>query len=105
MKLSPHEQRMLNDLQRSIQAEDPAFFARMTRSHVRRGWWTAWRLAMFLTGLFGLVFGAILARPLPGLGVCISVAGYLTMLWGAWLLYPGGRQAWQVHRQRFRAGG
>ena len=96
MRLSPHEQQILDEIQRCVQAEDPTFFASMAGSQVRRR--SVWGSVTFLLGLAAFLFGAVMAQALPGVGVGVSVAGFLAMFCGIWLLCSGDR-AFHPHEQ------
>ena len=78
MRLSPHEQQILDEIQRCVQAEDPTFFASMAGSQVRRRR-SVWGSVTFLLGLAAFLFGAVMAQALPGVGVGVSVAGFLAI--------------------------
>lgn len=88
MKLSPHEQQILDEIQRAVQAEDPEFAASMAGRQVHGRPLAG--SATFLVGMVALVFGAILAQAMPWVGVCMSVAGFLAMFGGVWLFGSGG---------------
>ena len=72
MKLSQHEQQILDEIQREVQAEDPEFFASMTGSQSRRGGF-GWGSVTFLSGLVAFMVGAVLAQAAPGWGVVVSL--------------------------------
>ena len=97
MKLSQHEQQILDEIQREVQAEDPEFSASMTGTQSRRGGF-GWGSVTFVSGLVAFMVGAVLAQAYPGLGVCVSVAGFLAMLWGMRLICSGDR-AFPQHGQ------
>ena len=46
---------------------------------------------IFLSGLVAFMVGAVLAQAAPGWGVVVSLAGFLAMFWGVWLLCSGDR--------------
>ena len=98
MNLSPHELQILDEIERGVQAEDPEFFASMTGSQSRRGG-SVWGSVTFLSGLVAFMVGAVLAQAAPGWGVVVSLVGFLTMFWGLWLLFPGGRTSPQYARE------
>jgi hypothetical protein len=84
MPLSEHEQRLLDQIERALYAEDPKFAsnvrgARMrSLSHRRR----IQGVALFLLGLLLLVAGVVL--PFRPIGIpVISVLGFLVMFAGA----------------------
>ena len=90
MKLSHHEQRILDEIQQGVQAEDPEFFASMTGSQRRRGR-SVWGSVIFMSGLVAFMAGAVLAQAAPGWGVATSLVGFLAMCRGVWLLCSGDR--------------
>ncbi|HEY3263518.1 MAG TPA: DUF3040 domain-containing protein [Pseudonocardiaceae bacterium] len=93
MPLSEHEQRLLEQIERALYAEDPKFAstvrgAKMRRPSRRRRLQGA---ALFLLGLVLLIVGIIL--PLRAFEVpVISVFGFLVMFAGAVLAIIGGRR-------------
>ena len=90
MNLSHHEQQVLNEIQQGVRAEDPEFFASMAGSPSRRGR-SVRGSVIFLSGLVAFMVGAVLAQAAPGWGVAVSLAGFLAMFWGVWLLCSGDR--------------
>lgn len=76
MPLSEHEQRLLDQIERQLYADDPKF-ASAVRSHDLRTH-TVRRVkrfaALFVVGLAGLVAGAVIRN------VVVGVAGFLVML-------------------------
>jgi uncharacterized membrane protein len=84
MPLSEHEQRLLDQIERALYAEDPKFAsnvrgARMrSLSHRRR----IQGIALFVLGLLLLVAGVVLPVRPAGIPV-ISVLGFLVMFAGA----------------------
>jgi VIT1/CCC1 family predicted Fe2+/Mn2+ transporter len=92
MPLSEHEQRLLEQIERALYAEDPKFAstvrgAKMRRPSRRRRLQGA---ALFLFGLVLLVVGVIL--PLRAFEVpVVSVFGFLVMFAGAVIAVLGGR--------------
>lgn len=84
MPLSEHEQRLLDQIERALYAEDPKFAsnvrgARMrSRSHRRR----IQGIALFALGLLLLVVGVVLPFRPVGIPV-VSVLGFLVMFAGA----------------------
>ena len=88
MKLSRHEQQVLNEIERGVQAEDPEFFAKMKGSQRSRGGSVRGSVT-FVSGLVAFMIGTVLAQAAPGWGVVISLIGFLAMFWGVWLLCPG----------------
>lgn len=93
MPLSEHEQRLLEQIERALYAEDPKFAstvrgAKMRRPSRRRRLQGA---ALFLLGLVLLIVG--IALPLRAFEVpVISVFGFLVMFAGAVLALLGGRK-------------
>jgi len=93
MPLSEHEQRLLEQIERALYAEDPKFAstvrgAKMRRPSRRRRLQGA---ALFLLGLVLLIVGIIV--PLRAFEVpVISVFGFLVMFGGAVLAILGGRK-------------
>lgn len=93
MPLSEHEQRLLEQIERALYAEDPKFAstvrgAKMRRPSRRRRVQGA---ALFLLGLVLLIVGVIV--PLRALEVpVISVLGFLVMFAGAVIAILGGRR-------------
>ncbi len=82
MPLSEHEQRLLDQIERQLYAEDPKFAAAVRshdlKTHVTR---RVTRFAVLLVlGLAVLVTGVILRN------VIVGVAGFLLMLGGAFLV-------------------
>lgn len=84
MPLSEHEQRILDEIERRLVAEDPRF-ARSTTlatprgaaiSRVRRG------IVAFALGLGLLVFGLFAGTETPALLIALGVAGFSVMLLG-----------------------
>jgi hypothetical protein len=98
MKLSEHEQQVLDEIQQGVQAEDPEFFASMTGSQSRRGG-SVGGSVIFLAGLVAFMGGAVLAQAAPGWGVSASLIGFLAMFLGLWLLFSGDRAFPQHHQE------
>jgi len=92
MPLSEHEQRLLEQIERALYAEDPKF-ASTVRGARMRGPTRRRRLqgaALFVLGLVLLIVGVIV--PLRALEVpIISVFGFLVMFAGAVIAVLGGR--------------
>ena len=87
MPLSEHEQRLLEQIEQALYAEDPKFAhswrTRDVRSHRRA---RVLRAALVvLLGLGALVAGVVVQGDNTVLGVALGVAGFLLMLGGAWL--------------------
>ncbi len=95
MPLSEHEQRLLEQMERALYAEDPKFASALRgadlRSHFRRRTYQA--LAVFVLGVVLLMAGVI-TTIWP-----VSVLGFLVMLAGAvfavssWRRIPGPGEA------------
>ena len=85
MKLSEHEQQVLDEIQRGVEAEDPEFFASMTGSQSRRGGSVRGSVT-FVSGLVAFMFAAVIALFMPAIGVVVSLAAFMTMFWGLSLL-------------------
>lgn len=98
MPLSEHEQRLLDQIERALYAEDPKFAsnvrgARMRSLPQRR---RIQGIALFALGLLLLIAGVVLPYRLVGVPV-ISVIGFLVMFAGAILAIfsrrpPGDRR-------------
>lgn len=105
MPLSEHEQRLLDQIERALYAEDPKFAsnvrgARMRSLPQRR---RIQGIALFALGLLLLIAGVVLPYRLVGIPV-ISVVGFLVMFAGAILAIfsrrpgDGGRRPASVDR-------
>ena len=86
MPLSEHEQRLLEQIEQSLYAEDPKF-ARSWRTKdpgtVRRH--TLLRAGLlFVAGLAALLAGVILLNANTIVGIAVGTAGFLLMLGAAW---------------------
>lgn len=87
MPLSEHEQRLLEQMERALYADDPKFASSLRGSH-SRGYdrrRLAFGLVVLLAGVGMLLAGV--ALPMWPLGVL----GFVAMLVGAWLLLGGWR--------------
>ena len=88
MPLSEHEQRMLEQMERALYAEDPKFASALEgsglRTYTRRRVYLA--VAGFLVGIGLLMAGMIAKQP------WISVGGFLVMLGCAVLAVTGWRR-------------
>jgi hypothetical protein len=99
MPLSEHEQRLLDQIERALYAEDPKFAsnvrgARMrSLSHRRR----IQGIALFVLGLLLLVAGIVLPYRLVGVPF-ISVFGFLVMFAGAIIAIFSRRSASEGRR-------
>ncbi|MFC5723156.1 DUF3040 domain-containing protein [Streptomyces gamaensis] len=102
MPLSEHEQRMLEQMERALYAEDPKFATALEgsglRTYTRRRVYQA--VAGFLLGIALLMTGVMI----PG-QYWISVVGFLVMLGCAALAVTGWRKAPRPGAQRGPAGG
>lgn len=89
MPLSEHEQRMLEQMERALYAEDPKFASALEgsglRTYTRRRVYQS--VAGFLVGI-ALLMGGMIAKQ-----VWISVVGFLVMLACAVLAVTGWRKA------------
>jgi len=87
--LSEHEQRMLEQMERALYAEDPKFATALEgsglRTHTRRRVYQA--VAGFLVGIALLMAGMVAQQ------IWISVVGFLVMLGCAVLAVTGWRKA------------
>ncbi len=88
MPLSEHEQRLLDQIERGLYAEDPKFASnvrggRLHRPSRRR---RVQGIVVFVLGLAMLGAGVIVP-PLGVAGILISVAGFLVMFGGAVLFW------------------
>ena len=81
MPLSEHEQRLLEQIERALYADDPKFASTVKssdpRNYLRRRVWRS--LLLFLVGLVVLVLGVVLNKG-PALTVVLGVAGFIVML-------------------------
>ncbi|MER6787383.1 DUF3040 domain-containing protein [Streptomyces sp. NPDC000658] len=89
MPLSEHEQRMLEQMERALYAEDPKFASALEgsglRTYTRRRVYQA--IAGFLVGIALLMAGMVAKQ------VWLSVVGFLVMLGCAVLAVTGWRKA------------
>ncbi|WP_031056233.1 DUF3040 domain-containing protein [Streptomyces sp. NRRL F-5702] len=102
MPLSEHEQRMLEQMERALYAEDPKFATALEgsglRTYTRRRVYQA--VAGFLVGIALLMAGMVAQQ------IWISVVGFLVMLGCAVLAVTGWRKAPKPgEQQRAAAGG
>jgi threonine/homoserine/homoserine lactone efflux protein len=93
MPLSEHEQRLLDQIERALYAEDPKFAstvrgARLRRPSRRR---RLQGIALFVLGVALLVLGVVLPLKPGGIPV-ISLVGFLVMFFGAWLTLTAMRR-------------
>ncbi|MFE1173672.1 DUF3040 domain-containing protein [Streptomyces sp. NPDC058773] len=100
MPLSEHEQRMLEQMERALYAEDPKFATALEgsglRTYTRRRVYQA--VAGFLVGIALLMAGMVAQQ------IWISVVGFLVMLGCAVLAVTGWRKAPKSGEQRHGAG-
>lgn len=93
MPLSEHEQRLLDQIERALIAEDPKFAstvrgARLRRPSRRR---RLQGIALFVLGVALLVLGVVLPLKPGGVPV-VSLLGFLVMFFGALLTLTAIRQ-------------
>ncbi|MYX10722.1 DUF3040 domain-containing protein [Streptomyces sp. SID8375] len=100
MPLSEHEQRMLEQMERALYAEDPKFATALEgsglRTYTRRRVYQA--VAGFLVGIALLMAGMVAQQ------IWISVVGFLVMLGCAVLAVTGWRKAPKPGEQHSGAG-
>ncbi|MFD8212100.1 DUF3040 domain-containing protein [Streptomyces sp. NPDC059695] len=100
MPLSEHEQRMLEQMERALYAEDPKFATALEgsglRTYTRRRVYQA--VAGFLVGIALLMAGMVAQQ------IWISVVGFLVMLGCAVLAVTGWRRAPKPGEQQTRGG-
>ncbi|NML49608.1 DUF3040 domain-containing protein [Streptomyces sp. R302] len=100
MPLSEHEQRMLEQMERALYAEDPKFATALEgsglRTYTRRRVYQA--VAGFLVGIALLMAGMVAQQ------IWISVVGFLVMLGCAVLAVTGWRKAPKPGEQAQQAG-
>ncbi|WP_069172435.1 DUF3040 domain-containing protein [Streptomyces griseus] len=89
MPLSEHEQRMLEQMERALYAEDPKFATALEGSGLRR--YTRRRVYQAVVGF--LVGIALLMAGMVAQQIWISVVGFLVMLGCAVLAVTGWRKA------------
>ncbi|MCF3964250.1 DUF3040 domain-containing protein [Streptomyces fuscigenes] len=101
MPLSEHEQRMLEQMERALYAEDPKFATALEgsglRTYTRRRVYQA--VAGFLVGIALLMSGMVAQQ------IWISVVGFLVMLACAVLAVTGWRRAPKRGEQQVAAPG
>ncbi len=89
MPLSEHEQRLLEQMERALYAEDPKFATSMR--HSRGGAGDRRRIAI---GVIGLLVGlGLLVAGVASKLVIVGVLGFLAMLGGLWLAISALRPA------------
>jgi hypothetical protein len=87
--LSEHEQRLLEQIEQSLYAEDPKF-ARTWRAknlHNLKRIRLIRAIVAFVVGLGALLAGVITLPGHPSLGIGLGVAGFLIMLAAAWYAF------------------
>ncbi len=89
MPLSEHEQRMLEQMERALYAEDPKFASALEGSGLRR--FTRRRVYQAIAGF--LVGVALLMAGMVAKQIWISVVGFLVMLGCAALAIAGWRRS------------
>lgn len=99
MPLSEHEQRLLDQIERALYAEDPKFASNVRGARMRS---LSYRrriqgIALFVLGLLLLVAGVVLPYRLVGVPI-ISVVGFLVMFAGAILAIFSRRSAAEGRR-------
>ncbi|MDT0346531.1 DUF3040 domain-containing protein [Streptomyces litchfieldiae] len=101
MPLSDHEQRMLEQMERALYAEDPKFATALEgnelRTYTRKRVYQA--IAGFLVGI-GLLMGGMVAQ-----FIALSVVGFLVMLGCAVVAVTGWRKSPPPGEGQARAGG
>ncbi|MGW0820403.1 DUF3040 domain-containing protein [Streptomyces sp. NPDC002845] len=101
MPLSEHEQRMLEQMERALYAEDPKFATALEgsglRTYTRRRVYQA--VAGFLVGIALLMAGMVAQQ------IWVSVVGFLVMLGCAVLAVTGWRKAPKPGEQQAGASG
>ncbi|MEU4206162.1 DUF3040 domain-containing protein [Streptomyces sp. NPDC045470] len=101
MPLSEHEQRMLEQMERALYAEDPKFATALEgsglRTYTRRRVYQA--VAGFLVGIALLMAGMVAQQ------IWVSVVGFLVMLGCAVLAVTGWRKAPKPGEQQATTGG
>ena len=98
MPLSEHEQRLLEQIEQSLYAEDPKFARTWRARNLRNLKRTRLIRAIiaFVVGLGALLAGVITLTGNSTLGVALGAAGFLIMLGAAWYAF--------ATRNRVRAG-
>ena len=106
MPLSEHEQRLLDQIERALYAEDPKFAstvrgARLRRPSRRR---RLQGIALFVLGVALLVLGVVLPLKPGGVPV-VSLLGFLVMFFGALLTLTAIRHGDQGDESGEESGG
>jgi hypothetical protein len=86
--LSDHEQRLLEQMERALHAEDPKFASALQGADLRALFRRRALLAVigFALGIGMLVAGVVVSQ------IALSVAGFVVMLGCAWLAYASWRR-------------
>ncbi|MBT0565271.1 DUF3040 domain-containing protein [Williamsia sp. CHRR-6] len=96
MPLSEHEQRMLEQIENALYAEDPKFASSVRRRRIGRGGSTARRrlqaAAVFAIGLALLIGGLIIDVTIGGFPI-VSLVGFLVMFGAGLMALSGGGSA------------
>jgi len=92
MPLSEHEQRLLDQIERELYAEDPKFASNVRGSRLKRPTRRrrAQGIALLVVGIALLVVGLIVPFRVAGVPL-ISVVGFPIMFFGALLALASGR--------------
>ena len=90
MALSNDEQHTLDEIERALRDEDPVFvhtvdFDRLRLRRVMTG------ALVFLLGMVVLVAGEVAAQAQLAVGVCVGLAGFVTMFAAAGWVFIGRR--------------
>jgi hypothetical protein len=93
MPLSDHEQRMLDQIESALYAEDPKFASRVHGRGGRApsGRWRLWGAALFVVGLATLVSGVAFEATWVGGFPLLSLVGFVVMFGGVILAITGPR--------------
>ena len=88
MPLSDHEQRLLEQMERALHAEDPKFASALQGADLRALFRRRALLAVigFALGIGMLVAGLVISQ------IALSVGGFVVMLGCAWLAYASWRR-------------
>ncbi|NEE03080.1 DUF3040 domain-containing protein [Phytoactinopolyspora halotolerans] len=95
MPLSDHEQRLLEQMEQALQAEDPKFATTMRGADIRRRYVrrTVWAGICFVLGVVLLMAGALLFSTNGNEMLVLPIAGFVVMLVSAWLGVTSWRRA------------
>jgi len=98
MSLSDEHRRVLEEIERALEEDDPQFAATVTPEHIQRlrRRWVIIPASLFLFGALLLVAGLVTTHAQLAAGVAASITGFLTMP-AAVLLF--------LHRHRHLMGG